>query len=381
MEDIALFIFVGGWGDSDVELALRRAHQAAARDLVERLLPTGLIGRVVIATDDLAWAHIADGLPVIIEPDRQDEPFHFGRRLARLIEKYAVRRVLYTGGASAPLMSAAHWNEVLNRLAEAERTVITNNIHSCDWIGLTSADEVLELVAGAASDNELAWVLANEGRMRVESMPPCAATRFDLDTPADLLIARYHHNIGPHLRTFLASLDWQCPQVGEILRIMGREGSSLVLIGRVSSAAWGALEQATRCWVRVFAEERGMRASGRQARGEVRSLVSRFLDQVGIEAFFDELAELADGALVDNRVILAAHRVWPPPSDRFNADLGRWELVEEPFLRRLAQAAAGARIPVLLGGHSVVAGGLMALVEVFREQAANGRENRPPQTP
>jgi len=128
---------------------------------------------------------------------------------------------------------------------------------------------------------------------------------------------------------------------------------------------WAALEQATRCWVRVFAEERGMRASGRQARGEVCSLLADYLETVGVERFFDELAELAQGVLLDSRVILAARRLWPATADRFNSDLLRWAQVEEPFLRRFTQAAAEARVPVVLGGQSLVAGGLMALVEAF----------------
>ena len=69
---------------------------------------------------------------------------------------------------------------------------------------------------------------------------------------------------------------------------------------------------------------------------------------------------------MDNRVILAARGLWPATEDRFNSDLLRWERVSEPFLRRFTRAAASARVPVVMGGHSVVAGGLMALVEVHR---------------
>jgi hypothetical protein len=377
MEKITLFLFVGGWGDSDVEETLRGAHQAAARDLLERLLRTDLIGQAVVATDNPAWTSALAGLPIVVDPDRQHEPFHFGRRLAGLIEKYAARRVLYAGGASAPLMTTARWSGILLSLTEAERLAVTNNVHSCDWVGFTDAGEVIGLLAGVPSDNALAWMLANEGRMKVESLSPCAATRFDLDTPADLLIARYHQGIGPHLRAFLNALNWPHTQVEEILAVLAREGSSLTIIGRVSSAAWAALERATHCWVRVFAEERGMRASGRQMRGEVRSLVAEYLDLVGCEVFFDRLAELADGALIDDRVILAAHRVWPSRRDRFNADLHRWELVEEPFMRSFARATAGARIQVLSGGHSVVAGGLMALVEVLRARVSGCASDAP----
>ncbi len=181
----------------------------------------------------------------------------------------------------------------------------------------------------------------------------------------DLLIVQRHPAVGPHLRAFLGGLGWETRQLDGVLTEMAREGGSLAVVGRVSSTAWAALERTTRCWVRVFAEERGMRASGRQGRGEVRSLLADYLSLVGVEGFFDELAELAEGVLFDNRVILAARGLWPSTLDRFNSDLYRWDRVEEPFLRRLTRAAAEARVPVVLGGHSVVAGGLMALVETF----------------
>jgi hypothetical protein len=365
MEKVTLILLVGGRGQSEVERALDSAHRAAACDLLELLLGTGRIDRAVVSTDSLAWGGMLTDLPVEVDVDAQEEPFHFGRRLAELIERYQARRVLYSGGASAPLMGTEHWVGVLTRLGEADRLVITNNVHSCDWVGFTPAVEMIPLVAQEASDNAIAWALANEGGLPVEELPASAATRFDLDTPVDLLIVQRHPHVGLHLRSFLAGLGWEARQLDGVLTAMGREGGRLAVVGRASSAAWTALERATRCWVRVFAEERGMRASGRQARGEVRSLLSDYLELVGVDGLFEELAGLADGVLFDNRVILAARGLWPSAADRFHSDLYRWNRVEEPFLRRFTQAAAEARVPVVLGGHSVVAGGLMALVEVF----------------
>jgi hypothetical protein len=260
-------------------------------------------------------------------------------------------------------MDTCAWENALNRLARADRLVITNNVHSCDWLGIAPARDAVPWIAQVASDNALAWQLANQAGFPAEALPISAATRFDLDTPLDLLMVQHHPAIGPHLRTFLDSLGWNAPQLDLILSEMKREGGSLALVGRVSSAAWYALERGTRCWVRVFSEERGMRASGRQERGEARSLLSDYLDLAGTEGFFQELAGLANGVFFDNRVILAARGLWPSAADRFNADLYRWEDVEDPFLRRFTRAAAEAPIPILLGGHSVVAGGLMALVE------------------
>jgi hypothetical protein len=322
-----------------------------------------LIDRAVVATDDPTWKDLAARLPVEADIDPPGEPFHFGRRLAGLIERYGVQRALYSGGASAPLLSVENWQQVLSQLGKAERRVTTNNAHSSDWVGFTAAQEAAPLIAQQANDNGIAWMLANEAGWQVDALPPSAATRFDLDTPTDLLIAQRHPEIGANLRRFLDGLGWETLQLDSVLAEMRREGGSLTLAGRVSEAAWAALNRATHCWVRVFAEERGMRASGRQERGEARSLLADHLEIVGAEGFFDEMANLASGLLLDSRVILASRRLWPSKHDRFNSDRHQWEEVEDPFLRSFTQAAAQARIPVVLGGHSIVAGGLMALVE------------------
>jgi hypothetical protein len=329
------------------------------------VLRTGLIERTVVATDDPGWAALLAGLPVAIDLDQPDQPFHFGQRLAGLIERYHVQRALYIGGGSAPLLRLEDWEEILSRLAEAERLVVTNNIHSCDWVGFAPADGLVSLLARQTNDNAIAWALETECGLSAQSSPPSAATRFDLDTPADLLIAGFHPGIGPHLRRFLEGLDLDASRVEGVLSEMAQEGGSLALVGRASAAAWASLDRATRCWIRVFAEERGMRASGRMGRREVRSLLADYVAVVGIEAFCEEMATLVNGMLFDDRVILAAQGLWPSAPDRYNSDLYHWDRIAEPFLHRLTRAAAEARIPIVLGGHSVVAGGLMALVEAF----------------
>jgi hypothetical protein len=106
-----------------------------------------------------------------------------------------------------------------------------------------------------------------------------------------------------------------------------------------------------------------MRASGRQERGEVRSLLNEYLDLVGVEQFFARLGSMADAILLDNRVILASRGLWPSDADRFHSDLLMDEKVGDPFLRALTAAARNAPVPVVMGGHSLVAGGLAVLLE------------------
>ncbi|MCS7283836.1 MAG: hypothetical protein RMK65_05880 [Anaerolineae bacterium] len=360
-----LFLMVGGWGQSPVEQALRQAHQAAAQDLLETLLDEGLIERAVVATDDPTWTANLRGLPVEIDPDPPDTPFHFGRRLADLLTRYPSEAALYAGGGSAPLMGPEDWREALRSLGEGF-CAVTNNLYSSDWIAFANPQALIPAVMSQTRDNALGWVFSHDLGLRVRSLTASAATRLDLDTPVDLLIARLHPRIGDHLRRVLESLDWSAERLEKILEIMAREGGHLILIGRCAPTAWLALDQATHCWVRVFVEERGMIASGRRERGEVRSLLADYLERVGIEEFFAELARLAEGVLMDNRVLLAARGLWPSPADRFNADLLRWQEVRDPFLRDLTRAAAVTPIPIVMGGQSVVNGGLMALVEILK---------------
>jgi hypothetical protein len=76
---------------------------------------------------------------------------------------------------------------------------------------------------------------------------------------------------------------------------------------------------------------------------------------------------LADAAIVDSRVLLA-HRLgadehgWPSAEDRFASDLLLPERIADGWLRELTQAALASRIPILLGGHSLVGPGVRLLL-------------------
>lgn len=106
-----------------------------------------------------------------------------------------------------------------------------------------------------------------------------------------------------------------------------------------------------------------MRASGRQARGQVRSLLGYYLDTVGTKCFFDTLATMAQAVFLDNRVIFAHRGLWPSAADRFYSDLRQPAQIGDTFVRELTEGALAASIPVIMGGHSLVAGGMYALVE------------------
>ena len=106
-----------------------------------------------------------------------------------------------------------------------------------------------------------------------------------------------------------------------------------------------------------------MQAAGRDTGGSARSLLAYHLQEIGCRRFFDELAELSDAACLDTRPLLAHLHSEASRADRFWSDLGCPERIEDPFLREFTEAAKAASVPVVLGGHSLVAGGIMLLTE------------------
>jgi hypothetical protein len=179
---------------------------------------------------------------------------------------------------------------------------------------------------------------------------------------------------GPRLSAWLAAAEIDCARYEVCLSFLTDPNAQVLIAGRMGSQAWQYLERETACRIRLFSEERGMRAEGRE-HGKARSLLAYHLQEVGAERFFREIAEMVDAAFIDSRVIFAHLLGDLSRSDRFLSDLGRYDEIQDPFLRDFTEAAMKAPIPVLLGGHSLVAGGLMALTEYAWKDAPE----RPPQ--
>jgi hypothetical protein len=364
MKHVGMILMVGGGGrGSAVERSLREARQAAARDLIDQATRIPVLSPLVVLSDDPAWLATLEGLPVERELGAPDGPFHFGRTLVELVTRYGLEGCLYLGGGSAPLLDDATLAQVVKKVQTGASLLVTNNLHSTDWAAFAPAGALLPLVPWLERDNALAWVWQEKSGHPVHALPRATFTQMDIDTPFDLLALARHPHVHPHLRAFLAKLDWPDAHIDAAVQVLSREASHALVAGRVSSWAWHVLERNTRVWVRVFAEERGMRASGRQARGEARSLLNDYLDLVGVDQFFVRLSALTDLILLDSRVILASRGLWPSDADRFHADLLMDTQVGDPFLRSLAAAARMAPVPVVMGGHSLVAGGLAALLE------------------
>jgi hypothetical protein len=365
-ESPALVVFYGGRGDSPVERTVDDARLAAALDAAEAssLGGSGLslteegggVNRIILVTDQPGLAVDLPG----VEVDSSAEPFHFGQRLADVVRRCQLDSVIYAGAGSVPLFAADDFREVVSRLARG--VIVTNNSFSSDLVAFPANEPALAAVESVERDNALARAF-NEAGLPVEELPRTVATQMDIDSPSDLLALALTGEGGARLREHIAGLALDTALYERTLPLFTDRASQIVVAGRVGSHSWAYLERETACRVRLFAEERGMEADGRVETGAARSLLGFFLESAGPDRFFETLAELGDAAFIDTRVLLAHKHVAASREDRFLSDLGDADAISEPFLRDFTRSALGATIPVLLGGHSLMSGGLMALNE------------------
>jgi hypothetical protein len=330
---------------------------------VQRALEATCFDPIVIATNDRVWANSIGGRPVTIDLDDGSGQFHFGRRLAEVIDRFQVKRVLYMGAASAPLLSISDLQQIAEKVRQSDRVVIANNINSTDWAAINPAPIVRDWIDRLPTDNSLGWVLSHDAGLTPIAWLPSPATRLDIDVPIDAQIATLHPQCGSTLQAIVQTLGWNTDRLRTVREVLKTPATRVILAGRVPSWAMAQMEKSTQCWTRVYSEERGMRAAGRLGAGQVRSLLNDHLQAVGLERFITQLSSMADVILWDTRVLWAAHGVWPTEVERYAADLGLVGFITDPFLREFTQAINEAPIPIVTGGHALVSGGLWTLLE------------------
>ncbi|HHY75440.1 MAG TPA: hypothetical protein GX500_01505 [Firmicutes bacterium] len=369
---VTLVIFEGGQARTELDSLIASLRREVVLDTCEKLKVVEEIDEVILVTSyaDLAEAAREMGVSVDFEPPGA-RPFHFGKRLREVIVKYGIENVIYMGGAAAPLITAEEFSDIAVALKRERNLVVMNNVQSADLVAFAPARAIDEIDL-PNKDNPLGNLLREIGMRRV-LIPNSGRVNFDLDTPTDFLVLGMHPMCGPRAKRAIDALDWPRDTLEAAMEVLRQQSKEVAVVGRVGPAVIQYINSNMVHRMRVFSEERGMKALGREERGEVVSLLGFMIEEVGPEKFFDYLARTADVAFIDSRVIFGHLKKQLTDWDRFQSDLGRYDLIEDPWTREFTRCARSARIPVVLGGHSLVAAGLWLIAEmIVKEREASG---------
>jgi hypothetical protein len=355
---------------------------AEAPNAAGRLL-LGLAGarREMAERQRLAFLAVgADEAAIVAGPP---DGLSFGERLARAVRDRAAGRgasagggVIVLGSGSIPLARAADLRRFVEVAAGPGGHALTNNRYSADVVAVSRAADLAGLPPLPA-DNALPRWLEERAGVAVADLRARWRLGVDVDTPLDVILlggraARRIHVTAPLIGERLAALS----------DVLGNRRAELLVAGRVSAATVRWLESGVACRVRAIVEERGLRAASLLAQSGAttgsrppRSVLGELLDRDGPEFLAATVARLADAAVIDTRVLMA-HRdgvdesAWPVAEDRFASDLLLPESIADPWLRSLTTAAVSATPssghPILLGGHTLVNGGLRLLAQRAR---------------
>jgi hypothetical protein len=333
--------------------------------------------RGALAVRQAAGFSAAGADAVVVHRELPDDT-PFGARLRRLVRDHGGGGIVVLGAGSLPLASDADRRAFVDAARADDAVALANNAFSADAVAIACAATVLrDLPDALSSDNVLPRWLAEVAGIPVRSLDGRRDLAFDVDTPLDALLLRDADaaaGIGDDLPALPnADTGLVLGRLAALRELATDQAAELLLAGRVGGADLHAIERGSRARTRVLIEERGLRTAALAAqrglpnRRPPRSLLGRLLEHEGPDALGRIVAEHADGALIDTRVLLAARTgadeaAWPPPEDRFASDLLLPDRVRDPWLRELTAAAAEAPVPVLLGAHTLVGpGAVLAL--------------------
>ena len=270
----------------------------------------------------------------------------------------------------------SHWRRRPTgaRLVEAAAAdapgALVNHRYSADVLAIALAQTALrDVPPDLRSDNALPRWLAEVAGVPVRDLRARRRLAMDVDSPLDLLLLEGARGAPDLPLPGDPEADPVRARLARLRALAGDPGAELLVAGRTSAADLQWAERHTRSRTRALVEERGLRtasggaAVGRPNRRPARGVLGMLLDAEGPAAFGSLVAGLADGALIDSRVLMAHRsggdeRGWPVEEDRFASDLLDPTPIADPWLRELTAAAAAAPIPILLGGHSLVGPGL-----------------------
>jgi CTP:molybdopterin cytidylyltransferase MocA len=311
--------------------------------------------------------------------DEWHEGLAFGEVLARLAP--ARGGLIVFGSGAVPRLNAADARRLVAAAATGQDVALTNNRYSSDIVALGRA-AVLRGLPALPSDNALPRWLEERAGVRVTELPGRDRLALDLDTPLDVCLGALVPGAPAWLRGAVADAGVAIPRLDELRAVASDPLKELLVFGRSGSRTLAWLERNVRCRVRFLAEERGLRASsplaigGSSAAASSRAAAPRrpgatlslLLAQRGPGALAEIVASLADAALIDSRVLLAARlgadeSAWPSQADRFASDLHDHAAVNDPWLHALTRSAAEAKQPILLGGHSLVGPGVAIVLK------------------
>ena len=301
---------------------------------------------------------------VVVTPGREDAgPDHgsYGQRLADLVAEERPRHgIIVLGSGAVPLMRRTDAARLVAAASADGRHALTNNRFSSDVCAVSQARRLQDLPP-LPTDNVLPRWLEEAAGYRVRELPGRGRLAIDLDTPLDLALLGLVPRAPADIRALAARPagppSRRTPRGGD------RSPPGAAADGSVElshAALAGAARQVPGPLPGRGARPEGVPVGGEHPPASIDAGPAAGRARPGRTR--RDVAELADGALIDTRVLMADRlgideAAWPSAEDRFASDLLLPDAIADPWLAALTHSAQGASVPIQLGAHTLVGPG------------------------
>ncbi|MFP4456447.1 MAG: hypothetical protein ACLFPS_02190 [Clostridia bacterium] len=366
MRKVSAVIFEGGNPQTQIEKDMVILRKAMVLDNLAKFKMAEEIDKIIIATNYPKFRdELLNDKDIIVDFDQGE--FNLGKRLSEIIDKYNLEAVFYLGGAAGPLITVEEINQFCIEVKNTPEIVMTNNVQSSDMIVFAPADAINRIHVFPVKDNPLGNLLRDAGLKKV-LMPHSTGIHFDIDTPTDMLVLSLNPSIGPNVKQAFKELNYNADHLIRAKHYLALPYADVILSGRVGSPVITHVNTMVRCRLRVYSEERGMKYLKREENELVKSLIAKMIDIMGMNEFFNYMSKIAHVMFFDSRIVYAHNNLHLIENDRFYADLLLPEKVKDPYAKKLTEEIMKAKIPVVPGGHSLVAGGMWSLIETLQHE-------------
>ncbi len=375
MKKVSAVIFEGGNPQTQIEKDMVILRRAMVLDNLAKFKKAEEIDKIIVATN---YSNLRDELlkDKEIVVDFEQGEFNLGKRLSEIIDRHNLEAVFYLGGAAGPLITIEEINQFSIEVKNTPEIVMTNNVQSSDMIVFAPAKAINRVHVFPIKDNPLGNLLRDAGLKKV-LMPHSTGIHFDIDTPTDMLVLSLNPSIGPNVRQAFKELNYNADHLIKAKHYLALPYADVILSGRVGSPVITHVNTMVRCRLRVYSEERGMKYLKREENELVKSLMAKSIDIMGMKEFFNYMSEIAHVMFFDTRIVYAHNNLHLIENDRFYADLLLPEKVNDPYAKKMTEEILKAKIPIVPGGHSLVAGGMWSLIETLQhEQELTYSENK-----
>jgi len=359
---------------TDIEDFFVKALGCIVKDNIKKISGVKYADEIFAASNSKEFLkEINGGIGIKAEYLNTKRAFSFGKTVKNLINKYSWDKLFYIGAGAGPLLTKAEITTIASKIKSKENIIIANNFYSSDFFAFSPAKAWNKVGAKSHSplpetDNPFAYKLKEEGGLEGIKVNPSCGTFLDIDSPIDLAVLSMHPGCGEHVKKILCSgqacLSTTIKKIGKTLKYFYDPFSEVFIFGRVGSIVPNYIMTKAKCRFRLISEECGMKAWGRQEKGLVYSFLGELIEKEGVKRFFKNLSKNSKAAFIDTRVLFAHKKLEVSRADRFYSDLGIYEKIKMPFVKEFTYEAANANIPVVLGGHSLISGGLYTLMEL-----------------